>query len=117
MDIGMGPCVIGQAGWAHDLGQWLTAQWSVWKLIGYIGQSLFFMRFLVQWIASERAGRSIIPMHFWVLSIGGSLILSIYAFYTRDLVFILGYSINSVVYIRNIMLIQKEKRAGKTGHA
>ncbi len=116
MDMGMGPCVLGEAAWVHNLGQWLSGQVSWWKLVGYVGQSLFFMRFMVQWIASERAGRSIIPMHFWVLSIGGSLILAVYAFYTKDLVFILGYSINSVVYIRNIMLIQKEKRAGHAGH-
>jgi lipid-A-disaccharide synthase-like uncharacterized protein len=78
-------------------------------LIGLLGQSLFGARFLVQWIASERAGRSVIPLSFWLLSIGGSLVLLGYALYRRDPVFILGQCLGMFVYMRNLMLITREK--------
>jgi lipid-A-disaccharide synthase-like uncharacterized protein len=74
---------------------------------GLLGQAAFFSRFLVQWVASERAGRSYIPKAFWYLSLAGSLILLIYAVHRAEPVFLLGYLPNSVVYIRNLMLIQR----------
>jgi lipid-A-disaccharide synthase-like uncharacterized protein len=84
---------------------------AIWVLIGLIGQLLFTARFLVQWISSERARRSIIPMAFWYFSIGGGLILLSYAIYRRDPVFILGQSMGLVIYLRNIWLIRGEKRS------
>ena len=81
-----------------------------WVVIGLVGQVLFILRFGVQWIASERAGRSIIPVSFWYLSIGGAILLSIYAIYRRDPVFILGQGPNVLIYTRNLVLIQKEKK-------
>jgi lipid-A-disaccharide synthase-like uncharacterized protein len=84
---------------------------ALWVLIGLIGQLLFTARFLVQWISSERARRSIIPMAFWYFSIGGGLILLSYAIYRRDPVFILGQSMGLVIYLRNIWLIRGEKRS------
>ena len=79
-----------------------------WVLIGLLGQALFASRFLVQWAASERRGRSVVPVVFWYLSLGGGLILFAYAFFYRhDLVFTLGQSAGLVVYVRNLMLIQK----------
>jgi lipid-A-disaccharide synthase-like uncharacterized protein len=78
-----------------------------WLAFGLLGQSAFFSRFLVQWVASERAGRSYIPKAFWYLSLLGSLILLIYAVHRAEPVFLLGYLPNSVVYVRNLMLIQR----------
>jgi lipid-A-disaccharide synthase-like uncharacterized protein len=78
-----------------------------WLLLGLAGNAAFFSRFLVQWIASERAGRSTVPVAFWWLSIAGSLILLAYALHRRDPVFVLAYLPNSVVYVRNLMLIRR----------
>ena len=61
-----------------------------WALLGFVAQTLFTMRFLVQWIASERAGRSVVPLAFWLFSIGGGVLLLAYALYRRDPVFIAG---------------------------
>jgi lipid-A-disaccharide synthase-like uncharacterized protein len=81
-------------------------------LIGYVGQALFTMRFVVQWIASERAGKSVIPLAFWFFSIGGGLLLFAYALYIRDPVFILGQGFGVFVYLRNLYFIKRERRAG-----
>jgi lipid-A-disaccharide synthase-like uncharacterized protein len=72
---------------------------KLWLLIGLIGQGLFFMRFIVQWIVSERRKASVIPVQFWYWSIGGSLVLLFYAVHQRDPVFI---------YVRNLMLIGRQ---------
>ncbi|MBN1553531.1 MAG: lipid-A-disaccharide synthase N-terminal domain-containing protein [Phycisphaerae bacterium] len=77
-----------------------------WIGIGFLGQAVFCMRFVVQWIASERRKRSYIPVIFWYLSIVGSAILLAYAIYRLDPVFIAGQSLNMVIYVRNIYLIQ-----------
>ena len=71
-------------------------------VIGFIGQGLFSMRFIIQWIASERAGRSVIPFSFWIFSLGGSVLLLTYAIYRKDPVFILGQAPNVLIYSRNI---------------
>lgn len=84
-----------------------------WLYLGFAGQMLFGLRFLVQWVASERKGESIIPIYFWYLSLVGSLILLAYAIFRRDPVFILGQSTGIIVYMRNLMLIYR-KRAGST---
>lgn len=78
-----------------------------WITFGMIGQLLFFMRFFVQWIASEKAKKSVIPISFWYFSIGGALILLIYSIYRLDPVFILGQSMGIVIYLRNLYLIKK----------
>jgi len=83
----------------------------VWLVLGFIGQAMFASRFLVQWIASERAHKSIIPVQFWILSIVGSAILTAYAIYRRDPVFILGQTSGLVVYYRNLVLLRRESRA------
>ena len=85
---------------------WELPLWEkVWLAIGLTGQLLFGARFLVQWIVSERRKRSVIPVVFWHLSLVGSVILLSYAIHTRDPVFILGLSLNSLVYLRNLWLI------------
>ena len=99
------------------ISKWLGDQWNIWKVVGYAGNLTFSARFLIQWIASERAGKSIIPVQFWFLSIFGSVILAVYAFHTGDLVVIFAFAPNSVVYIRNLMLLHKEKKAKQAGTA
>jgi lipid-A-disaccharide synthase-like uncharacterized protein len=84
-----------------------------WVVLGFIGQLLFTARFVVQWLASERAGRSIIPVSFWFFSIGGAVLLFVYAVYRRDPVFIAGQGLGLGIYFRNLSLIAKEKREGK----
>ena len=74
-------------------------------LIGYIAQGMFAMRFVVQWIASERAGKSVVPTAFWVFSIGGGLMLLGYAIYRRDPVFIIGQAFGVFVYLRNLQFV------------
>lgn len=81
--------------------------------IGFIGQGFFSTRFLVQWIASEKAGKSVIPNSFWIFSILGSSLLLVYAIYRKDPVFILGQAPNLLIYSRNLYLIKKEKNLKK----
>ena len=83
---------------------------TVWLIIGFLGQAFFFMRFVVQWIASERARKSIIPHAFWFFSIGGGVVLLIYAIYREDPVFIAGQAAGLFIYLRNIVFIRREKR-------
>jgi lipid-A-disaccharide synthase-like uncharacterized protein len=82
---------------------------QLWVGLGLAGQLLFSARFIVQWIASERKKRSVIPVAFWYFSIGGSALLLAYAIYRKDPVFILGQSAGAVVYIRNLWLIRTER--------
>jgi len=82
---------------------------SFWVILGLVGQACFFMRFFVQWIASERKGESVIPVYFWYFSIVGSLILLAYSIHRKDPVFILGQSTGSMIYMRNLMLIYRRR--------
>ncbi len=79
-----------------------------WVAIGLLGQVCFFSRFFVQWVASERAGRSVIPRAFWYFSIAGGMILLSYAIWRRDPVFILGQSGGVFIYLRNLVLLRRE---------
>ena len=83
----------------------------VWLGIGLVGQGLFSARFLIQWIASERRRRSVVPRAFWYFSIGGGLTLLIYAIYRLDPVFILGQAAGLVVYLRNLYFIRRNSPA------
>jgi len=78
-------------------------------IIGFLGQMLFFGRFIVQWIASERKGESHIPHLFWYFSIGGGILILIYSISIGDIVFTLGSGLNLIIYFRNITLIRKNK--------
>lgn len=84
-----------------------------WVMFGLVGQLLFTGRFLVQWIASERAHKSVIPLAFWYFSIAGGMVLLSYALYRRDPVFIFGQSMGLFIYIRNLWLIRDERRANR----
>ena len=81
-----------------------------WVLLGYLAQIMFTMRFVVQWIASERVGKSVIPIAFWWCSIGGGLLLLVYALYRRDPVFIAGQSFGVFVYLRNLYFVLRDRR-------
>ena len=76
----------------------------VWVGIGFAGQALFMMRFVVQWWSSEKAGRVVVPLAFWYFSIGGSLVLVAYAIHRRDPVFIFGQALPLAIYLRNLHL-------------
>jgi lipid-A-disaccharide synthase-like uncharacterized protein len=78
--------------------------------VGFAGQSLFFMRFFVQWLYSEKHRRSLIPTAFWYFSLGGSLLLLTYAIIRRDPVFMVGQSTGFIIYTRNLYLIARERR-------
>ncbi|HOU22198.1 MAG TPA: lipid-A-disaccharide synthase N-terminal domain-containing protein [Kiritimatiellia bacterium] len=80
-------------------------------LLGLLGQALFFSRFLVQWVASEKKGHSVVPLSFWYLSIGGGGLLLIYALWRKDPVITLGQAVGLFVYVRNLMLIHRRKPA------
>lgn len=83
---------------------------NLFLIIGYVGQAFFSMRFLVQWIASEKEGKSVIPLSFWIFSILGSSLLLTYAIYRKDPVFIMGQAPNLFIYSRNLYLIKKERK-------
>ena len=81
-----------------------------WVLLGFLAQAFFTMRFLVQWLASEKAGKSVIPMAFWWFSIGGGVLLLVYALYRRNPVFILGQGFGVFVYLRNLQFVMRERK-------
>lgn len=85
----------------------MTLTEKIWIAIGFLGQGLFFGRWVIQWLASERSAQSKVPVAFWYMSLIGGLITLAYAIYRRDPVFIAGQSVGAVVYIRNLMLIYK----------
>ncbi len=81
---------------------------NLWLGIGLLGQMLFSARFMIQWIASERQGRSVVPLAFWWLSLAGGVTLLCYALARRDPVFVIGQASGLVVYLRNLRLIRAE---------
>src|SRR3954447_13695195 len=91
----------------HDV---FVANLDWWVLLGFAAQAFFTMRFAVQWIASERAGRSVVPIAFWWFSIGGGLLLLVYALYRKDPVFIAGQAFGVFVYVRNLYFVMRERR-------
>ena len=83
---------------------------NFWAVIGFTGQALFASRFIVQWIHSERVGRSEIPFVFWLFSLGGGSVLLVYAIHIANAVFIVGQSMGLLVYARNVHLVVRERR-------
>jgi len=80
---------------------------NYWVIFGFTAQFVFFLRFIVQWLSSEKQKKSVIPISFWYLSIIGSIMILIYAIYRRDPVFIVGQFFALIIYTRNIMLRKK----------
>ena len=92
-----------------------VAKFDFWLAFGLIAQLFFTARFLVQWISSERAGKSVVPMAFWFFSIGGGLMTLVYGIVKREPVIIIGQAVATIIYVRNIMLIVKNRgRASET---
>ena len=92
----------------------MNIEW-LWLGVGFLGQALFSARFLVQWLASERARRSIVPHAFWLFSLAGGITLLAYALYRRDPVFIAGQGAGLFIYGRNLVLIRREVRLSRAG--
>jgi lipid-A-disaccharide synthase-like uncharacterized protein len=88
---------------------------TIWIAVGLGGQLMFSARFIAQWIASERARRSVMPVAFWWLSLGGGVILLAYAIWRRDPVFIVGQASGLMIYARNLWLIRRERAARREG--
>src|SRR5881227_2494386 len=97
--------------WFGHEHRFLGLDWNYLVILGLIGNATFSMRFLVQWWASERKGERVITVQFWYWSIGGSLIMFLYFLFRRDPVGVIAYLPNSIIYIRNLMLIRKRKLA------
>ncbi len=84
---------------------------DIWLAVGFVGQVVFGSRFIIQWIATERKKRSVVPVSFWYLSLIGTVILLSYSIYRRDAVFIAGFSLNMLIYLRNLYFIHRRQPA------
>ena len=80
---------------------------TFWLIVGFVGQALFTMRFLIQWLHSERLRRSIVPTAFWYFSLAGGLTLLVYSIHRRDPVFITGQAAGTFIYLRNLYFIRR----------
>lgn len=89
------------------------AQEPVWTTIGFVGQFTFGGRFILQWLVSEYKKKSHVPIAFWYLSLVGSIILLVYSIHRVEPIFILGFSLNALIYIRNLHLIYKHRQTGE----
>lgn len=89
----------------------------LWLALGFFGQALFFARFFVQWLASERHRKSVVPTAFWFFSLGGGAVLLIYAIHRREPVFIVGQATGFLIYLRNIWFIYRPRPAAATAEA
>jgi lipid-A-disaccharide synthase-like uncharacterized protein len=93
-------------------GRFLGIEWSVWKVIGWMGNAVFSLRFLVQWYATEKRRQVVVPPLFWWLSLAGSMLLLSYAlFYERDSVFIFAYAFTWIPYIRNLLIHRRHEKS------
>jgi lipid-A-disaccharide synthase-like uncharacterized protein len=92
-------------------GKLLGIEWSVWKVIGWLGNAVFFSRFFVQWYATEKLKRVVVPAAFWWLSLLGSLILLGYSLHKHDSVFIFAYLFTWIPYIRNLIIHRRHEAA------
>ena len=99
---------------SHDFGAYLydvfVQKFDIWFAFGLGAQLVFTARFLVQWIASEREGRSVVPVAFWVLSIVGGTMTLVYGLERRDAIIILGQLLSNFIYARNLILIARTRR-------
>jgi lipid-A-disaccharide synthase-like uncharacterized protein len=92
-------------------GKFLGIEWHPWKVVGWLGNAVFFSRFFVQWWATERRGRVVVPVAFWWLSLLGSGLLLSYALYRRDSVFIFAYAFTWIPYVRNLVIHRRHAEA------
>jgi lipid-A-disaccharide synthase-like uncharacterized protein len=94
----------------HD-GKLLGIEWSFWKAIGWLGNIVFFTRFLVQWYATEKKKRVVVPTAFWWLSLAGALLMLAYSVHKRDSVFICAYALTWIPYTRNLIIHRRHEEA------
>jgi lipid-A-disaccharide synthase-like uncharacterized protein len=92
-------------------GKLFGVDWSVWKVVGWLGNVVFFSRFFVQWYATEKLKRVVVPTAFWWLSLTGSLLLLIYSLHQKDSVFIFAYVFTWIPYTRNLIIHRRHKEA------
>jgi len=102
-------CLFLAANWLTQEHRLFWFDWSYLKILGFLGQGVFGMRFLVQWLASERAGRSVLPTSFWYWSIAGSIMMSVYWVLEREPVGILANLPNALIYCRNLQLLRRNE--------
>lgn len=96
--------------WHISDGRFLGIEWNAWKVIGWLGNAAFFSRFFIQWYASEKQKRVVVPAAFWWLSLVGSFLLLLYAlFYRKDSVFIFAYAFTWIPYIRNLVIHSRDE--------
>jgi lipid-A-disaccharide synthase-like uncharacterized protein len=86
-------------------------------VLGFTGQFVFGLRFLVQWIVTERRKKSVIPLAFWYLSLVGTIILLTYSIHLRSLPLMAGFSLNMIIYVRNLYFISRERAAKRAAAA
>lgn len=94
----------------HD-GKFLGIEWGVWKVVGWLGNAIFFSRFFVQWYATEKRKQVVVPQAFWWLSLLGSITLLCYSLHKGDSVFIFAYGFTWIPYIRSLMIHRQYKAA------
>jgi lipid-A-disaccharide synthase-like uncharacterized protein len=94
----------------HD-GKLFGIAWTVWKIVGWLGNAVFFSRFFVQWYATEKKKQVVVPQAFWWLSLVGSVTLLCYSLHQQDSVFIFAYAFTWIPYIRNLMIHRRNKAA------
>jgi lipid-A-disaccharide synthase-like uncharacterized protein len=94
----------------HD-GKLFGIDWSVWKVVGWLGNAVFFSRFFVQWYATEKRKQVVVPQAFWWLSLAGSVTLLAYSLHQQDSVFIFAYAFTWIPYIRNLVIHRNNKAA------
>lgn len=92
-------------------GRLLGIEWSVWKVVGWLGNAVFFSRFVVQWYATEKRRQVVVPSAFWWLSLAGSGLLLSYSIRQRDSVFIFAYAFTWIPYLRNLIIHRRHKQA------
>lgn len=104
--------------WTRNLfwhnGNLLGIEWHWWKVVGWMGNVIFFSRFFVQWLATEKHKKVVVPASFWWLSLTGSLILLAYGLHRRDSVFIFAYAFTWIPYIRNLVIARRHAKALRT---
>jgi lipid-A-disaccharide synthase-like uncharacterized protein len=93
-----------------------VAKLDFWLIFGLAAQLLFTARFLVQWLVSEKLGKSVVPVAFWFLSMGGGVMLLVYGLVRREPIIILGQGLAVFIYLRNLMLIFKPKNSEVGGN-